>query len=178
MFDCHVWLDFCSDTYANFLCNPFCYLLSMNVDWFQPFTHTEYSLGAIYMTVQYLPRNLRYRQENVILIGIIPGPSEPPISLNSYLTPLVEKLKIGWLSAFTIHDKHSNPLKARVALSCVACDIPASRKVCGFLSHNAAKGCNKCLKEFLSVSPGKLYYRISGKFGGDLKLAVWQLQEK
>ena len=150
----------------------------MNVDWFQPFTHTEYSLGAIYMTVQYLPRNLRYRQENVILIGIIPGPSEPPISLNSYLTPLVEKLKIGWLSGFTIHDKHSNPLKARVALSCVACDIPASRKVCGFLSHNAAKGCNKCLKEFLSVSPGKLYYRISGKFGGDLKLAVWQLQEK
>ena len=24
----------------------------------------------------------------------------------------------------------------------------------------------------------KLEYRISGKFGGDLKLAVWQLQEK
>ena len=33
------------------------------------------------------------------------------------------------------------------ALSCVACDIPASRKVCGFLGHNAKRGCNKCLKE-------------------------------
>ena len=36
----------------------------------------------------------------------------------------------------------------KLALSCVTCDIPAARKVCGFLSHNAAFGCNKCLKEF------------------------------
>ena len=35
-----------------------------------------------------------------------------------------------------------------LALSCVTCDIPATRKVCGFLSHNAALGCNKCLKKF------------------------------
>lgn len=136
MFDSRVWLDFCSDTYANFLCNPFLLLFVYECGLV---THAEYFLGAIYMTVQNLPRNLCYRQKNVILIGIIPGPSEPPISLNSYLTPLVEVLKIGWLSGFTIHDKHSNPLKARVALSCVACDIPASRKVCGFLSHNVQK---------------------------------------
>lgn len=36
----------------------------------------------------------------------------------------------------------------KLALSCITCDIPATRKVCGFLSHNAAFGCNKCLKEF------------------------------
>ena len=36
----------------------------------------------------------------------------------------------------------------RLALSCVACDIPASRKVCGFLGHTATLGCNKCLKKF------------------------------
>ena len=34
------------------------------------------------------------------------------------------------------------------ALLCVACDIPASRKVCGFLGHNANLGCSKCLKRF------------------------------
>ena len=39
-------------------------------------------------------------------------------------------------------------VRVRAALSCVACDIPASRKVCGFLSHNAILGCNKCLKRF------------------------------
>ncbi|CAI8036682.1 hypothetical protein GBAR_LOCUS20531 [Geodia barretti] len=36
----------------------------------------------------------------------------------------------------------------RVALSCVACDIPATRKVCGFIGHNASLACNKGFKKF------------------------------
>lgn len=31
---------------------------------------------------------------------------------------------------------------------CIACDIPASRKVGGFLAHSARLGCNKCKREF------------------------------
>ena len=31
-----------------------------------------------------------------------------------------------------------------------SCDIPAARKVCGFLSHAARLGCSKCLKIFQS----------------------------
>ena len=38
--------------------------------------------------------------------------------------------------------------KVRCAILCVACDLPGGRKVCGFLSHSAAKGCSKCLKVF------------------------------
>ena len=34
----------------------------------------------------------------------------------------------------------------KLALSCAACDIPASRKV--FFSHNTTFGCNKCMKAF------------------------------
>ena len=81
-----------------------------------------------------MPRIARYKEEYIILIGIIPGPTEPSLSLNSYLTPLVQELQIGWTSGL-IHDKYGTVVKVRVALSCVACDIPASRKVCGFLSH-------------------------------------------
>ena len=33
-------------------------------------------------------------------------------------------------------------------LCCVACDLPAGRKVCGFLEHNAHLGCSKCFKRF------------------------------
>ena len=36
----------------------------------------------------------------------------------------------------------------RAVLSCVSCDIPATRKVCGFYGFNALKGCSKCLKDF------------------------------
>lgn len=31
---------------------------------------------------------------------------------------------------------------------CVGCDIPATRKLCGFLGHSATLGCSKCFKKF------------------------------
>lgn len=46
------------------------------------------------------------------------------------------------------------PITVRLALTCVTCDIPASRKVSGFLGHTATLGCNKCLKRF-SVNVGQ-----------------------
>ena len=36
----------------------------------------------------------------------------------------------------------------RCALLCCACDLPAGRKVCGFLGHSASLGCSKCLNSF------------------------------
>lgn len=41
-----------------------------------------------------------------------------------------------------------NPVLVRAVLICLACDIPASRKVSGFLSHSAFHACSRCLKEF------------------------------
>ena len=38
---------------------------------------------------------------------------------------------------------------------CVACDIPASRKVCGFVGHQALQGCSKCLKAFPTENFGE-----------------------
>ena len=35
-----------------------------------------------------------------------------------------------------------------MALLCVAEDILAARKICGFPDHFAKKGCSRCLKEF------------------------------
>ncbi len=40
----------------------------------------------------------------------------------------------------------------RAALICVACDIPAARKVCGFV---ALKACSKCLKSFSTQNFGE-----------------------
>lgn len=120
----------------------------MNVDWFEPFERGIYSVGAIYLSVQNLPREERYKPENIILVGIIPGPKEPKLTINSFLTPLVFDLKEAWTKGFTLITNTNSTATFKLALSCVACDIPASRKVCGFLSHNASLGCNKCLKKF------------------------------
>jgi hypothetical protein len=39
-------------------------------------------------------------------------------------------------------------IKVRARLLCVACDVPAARKIGGFLSFSACYGCSKCLKLF------------------------------
>ena len=151
VYDGRVWHEFMSDSTRRFLAAPQCYLLAVNVDWFQPFTRTQYSVGAIYLTVQNLPRNERYKEENVILVGIIPGPSEPSLTTNSYLAPLVEELQQAWDTGFTVRTPSNSAITVCLALSCVSCDIPASRKVSGFLAHNATLGCNKCYKKFHST---------------------------
>lgn len=124
----------------------------MNVDWFKPFAGGKtYSVGAIYLTIQNLPRNERYLRENIILVGLLPGPKEPSLTMNSYLTPLVKELLELWHGVIiTLKIPNSLPISIRIkaALSCCACDIPASKKVCGFLAHSATLGCNKCLKQF------------------------------
>ena len=137
IYDGRIWHDFHSTTGHSFLCAPMSYLLTLNVDWFQPFLHTQYSVGAMYLTIQNLPRKIRCKEENVILVGVLPGPSEPRLAMNSYLSPLVEELKQGWERGFTVVAEGVE-MTIRVTLSCIACDIPASRKVSGFVGHNAA----------------------------------------
>ena len=121
--------------------------MTLNVDWFEPFEHGVYSVGAIYLTVQNLPRVDCNRFENIIIVGVISGPKEPSKTINSYFTPLILELKEAWSNGFFIEVDGVN-LYVKLAISCVTCDIPATRKVAGFLSHNATLGCNKCLKQF------------------------------
>ena len=96
---------------------------------------------------------MRYRMENIIIVGIIPGPKEPKKHMNSFLSSLVCELQEAWETGFPV-TVHGCSINIKVALSCVACDIPATKKICGFLSHSAKLGCNKCLKEFPATSPG------------------------
>lgn len=51
----------------------------------------------------------------------------------------------------------SHPLKYRLALLSVGCDVSASRKLCGFLGHSATMGCNKCMKQFEGIIGQKNY---------------------
>ena len=120
----------------------------MNIDWFEPYEREVYSVGVIYLTIQNLPREERYKLENIVLVGIIPGPKEPKLTINSFLSPLVIDLKEAWTNGFNLTSHAKVMVTVKVALTCVACDLPASRKICGFLSHNASLGCNKCYKKF------------------------------
>lgn len=145
VYDGAIWKNFLHCKGKPFLANPYTLGLTMNIDWFQPFKHTTYSLGAIYITIMNLPRDVRYKRENVILCGLIPGPKEPH-NVSPFLQPLVSELIELWKGVtMTLN---GNKRKVKAALLCVACDVPAGRKVCGFVGHTAHYGCSRCSRYF------------------------------
>ena len=147
IYDGRIWKEFATVNGKPFLSAPHNLLLSTNVDWFRPYTHTNESIGAIYMVVLNLPREVRFKPENVLLCGIIPGPKEPPYTLNSYLGPIVEELQKLW-SGINVKLSVGRTISCRAALACCACDLPATRKLLGFSSYNSSHGCSKCLHFF------------------------------
>ena len=92
-------------------------------------------------------------------------------TINSYLTPLVLELQEAWRHGFSFLTPNNQTVHIKLCVSCATCDIPANRKVCGFVSHNAALGCNKCLKKF-EVKFGQL-----SNFSG-YNRDSWQLRSK
>lgn len=138
-----------------FLVCPGNLCLMLNIDWFNPYDGTEYSVGAIYLVVQNLPQSERFKVENIILIGLVPGPTEPSKTINTYLGLLVDDL-LKLYKGVSLPNPHSflGSMTIRAILSCIVSDLPATRKVCGFLAQSATKGCSKCLHEFKTVSFG------------------------
>lgn len=43
-----------------------------------------------------LPREIWFKPENIILIGLIPGPTEPKLTIDPFLRPLVDELMDFW----------------------------------------------------------------------------------
>ena len=103
------------------------------------------------MSVLNLPRFL---QETIILVGIIPGPKEPQLHINTLLRPLVDDLMLLW-QGLPMELSNGMQVFVRATLICVGCDIPAARKACGFVGHRALKGCSKCLHSFPTAAFGE-----------------------
>ena len=149
VYDGRIWKRF-SQYYQHFSLeedNSFAFMI--NIDWFQPYKHLTYSVGAIYLSVFNLPRSLRHKLQNICLIGIIPGPHEPELSVNSYIAPLVKDLLQFWPGVeLNVAIGSHIEKKVHAAIICCSCDLPADRKLCDFLGHSAHLGCSKCKKYF------------------------------
>ena len=169
VFDGRIWKIFQEVDNKPFLSAQHNYGLLLNIDWLQPFEHTTHSVGVIFLVVLNLPCSIRFKRENVILYGIIPGPTEPSLNINTFIAPLVSDLLDLWKGIELQVPYSSSTVMFRCALLGVACDLPAAKKTCGFLSHSATLGCSKC------------YYRFfdghgNANYGGDFEREKWQLQ--
>jgi len=87
------------------------------------------------MMVNNVPRQIRYKKENVIIVEIIPGPKEPKLTMKTFLKPLVDELKEfgqGCL-LLAISILLNLCLLDRAAFICCVLDIPTTRKLGGFV---------------------------------------------
>ena len=85
VYDGAIWKAFQVVDNKPFLQVPNNLCMKLNLDWFNPFEHIQYSVGVLYLVVENLPRSESYKLENIIIIGTIPGPKEPKNNINSYV---------------------------------------------------------------------------------------------
>lgn len=122
------------------------------VDGFNPWGNKQAgkkaSLTGIQLVCLNIPKTERYKRENILLAGVIPGPKEPNYDqIHQHMTPLIEEFEALWNGVFLT----STPLYPEgrgmyAAIAFFVCDLPACRKVGGFASHNSKHVCHICLK--------------------------------
>ena len=93
VYDGNVWKDFLEYQGKPFLSLPFNFAFQLNTDCMvPPFKHTQHAEGADYLTILNLPREECYLY--IILLGVIPGPKEPSLLVNTILQPFVKILSL------------------------------------------------------------------------------------
>ena len=131
VYDVKLWKEFEN---VPFLRDNLALGFTLNIDWFQPYKLTTSSVGVIFLSIMNLPCSIRYKRGNIILIGLIPGPSTPTHDVNTYLKPLVKELQDLWkgVEMCVNDDGRMLTLAVKGPLLCVACDLPAGRKYVAF----------------------------------------------
>ena len=115
--------------------------IMINLDWFQPFKSAVYSCGAIYGVICNLPRDIRFKRENMLTLALLPGPNEVKLDkINHYLAPIIDELLELW-DGFNLPTAGKN---VRLAVICCSNNIPATRKLCDHAS--ALAGCYQYYK--------------------------------
>ena len=96
IYDGMIWKSFTDDNGELFFTKEYADShigLIINMNWFQPFINSLYSVGVIYAVICNLRRYERFKPHNILTLAVIPGPSEPKLhEINNYLHPIINQL--------------------------------------------------------------------------------------
>lgn len=148
IYDGMIWKNFKDDNDELFFTEAYADShigLMLNMDWFQPFINSQYSVGVIYAVICNLPRAERFKPQNILILAVIPGPNEPKLhAINNYLYPIINQLNQLWNGYNITTHEYNNGRFVRGAIIGCSSDVPATRKLCGFISARIA--CYRCHK--------------------------------
>jgi hypothetical protein len=133
--------------------------LALHEDGVSPNSRNTYSVGVLFFAILNLPREIRYRPENLLKVSFLPSminskeKSKRLANMHTLLEPIViDLLKLFHPSGYqfpSTYDYPSTGARYRVMVLMGICDIPATRDVAGFGHHAATCGCNKCNIHFI-----------------------------
>jgi hypothetical protein len=117
--------------------------LGLSSDGFGPFKHCTKTAWPIILFNYNLPPKEQFLKQNIIRIGVIPGPKKP-CDFDSFLWPLVQELLQLAIdvSAFDAIIKTLFLLHAYLII--VSGDIPAVLMIMRMKGHNAIFSCHMC----------------------------------
>lgn len=142
-------------------------LFALSADGFNPFGNREAKQKAsstgIYLTCLNLPLSIRTKQENMCLVGVVPGPNKPlNTELDHFINLVVEDLLPFWNGGvrYTRTARKPNGILCLAALIAVLCDALGARQVSGFSAATSTYFCTWC---FLKIQDIENFSKASWK---------------
>ncbi|KAJ1310651.1 hypothetical protein OPQ81_009180 [Rhizoctonia solani] len=127
----------------NFFSLPTDLALGLSSDGFGPFKSRKQSCWPLLAFNYNLKPEIRFRLENLLCLGVIPGPKAPK-DIGTFLGPFINELEdlARGVPAFDFRDNSPFPLRAYL----IACfgDMPAVAKLMYMKGHNGKHPCRAC----------------------------------
>ncbi|KAF8741328.1 Transposase family tnp2, partial [Rhizoctonia solani] len=118
--------------------------LGLTLDGACPFKRRTNTCWPILAINYNLPSDERICTENMICVGVIPGP-RCPADINSFLQPLIDELRELARGVAAVDANQEKLFSLRAHLLTIFGDIPALTKVLEFIGHNGCFPCRFCL---------------------------------
>lgn len=118
--------------------------LGLSTDGFCPFKRRKQSCWPIILFNYNLPPEIRVQLDNLLSVGVIPGPHSPK-DMNSFLQIFVDELVDLARGVPTADVRGQELFMLRAHLLAIFGDIPAVSKILDFIGHNGLLPCRFCL---------------------------------
>lgn len=123
--------------------------LGLCTDGMCPFKRRKQTCWPIVLVNYNLPPEERTRTENLICVGVVPGP-KCPADLNSCLQPLIEELVELAQGTAVVDVSQRKLFSLRAHLITIFGNIPVITKILEFIGHNSCFPCRFCMMPTVS----------------------------
>jgi hypothetical protein len=127
----------------NFFSLPMDIALGLSSDRFGPFKSRKKSCWPLLVFNYNLKPHIRFRLENLLCLGVIPGPQAPK-DIGTYLGPLIDELEDLARGIPAYDSRHNRPFALHAYLIACFGDMPAVAKLMYMKGHNGKHPCRAC----------------------------------